>query len=170
MKQSNLIRGQRREAKERAQLEIGNLEIHQKSEPMEESEAQISHLALDIGGNTLNQPLKIFWASVHLLKGFIFLALFVFLPGSLIKLVYFSRNSDDSSSKNSVPVSNGNEGRPVLEGKLHFAKFETAKIHDCIDFIQSKQLCLTGMCMLSELTYLYFMYQFFIFIKWGRFN
>lgn len=80
---------------------------------MEESEAQISHLALDIGG-------------------------------SLIKLVYFSRNSDDSSSKNSVPVSNDNEGRPVLEGKLHFAKFETAKIYDCIDFIQSKQLCLTG--------------------------
>ncbi|CAB4264361.1 unnamed protein product [Prunus armeniaca] len=67
--------------------------------------------------------------------------------GSLIKLVYFSTNSDSSassSSKDSVAVSSGNEGRPVLEGKLHFAKFETAKINDCIDFIRSKQLRLSG--------------------------
>ncbi|XP_061990754.1 pantothenate kinase 1 [Rosa rugosa] len=96
-------------------MEIGNLENHVQSEPMEESsQAQISHLALDIGG-------------------------------SLIKLVYFSQNSDGGCSKSSVQVSNGNEGGgPVLEGKLHFAKFETAKIHDCIDFIQSKQLRITG--------------------------
>lgn len=70
------------------------------------------------------------------------------MPGSLIKLVYFSTNSDyssSSSSKDSVAVSSGNEGRPVLEGKLHFAKFETAKINDCIDFIRSKQLRLSGM-------------------------
>ncbi|XP_050153386.1 pantothenate kinase 2-like isoform X3 [Malus sylvestris] len=52
---------------------------------------------------------------------------------------------DDSSSLNeSLAASNGDRGRPVLEGKLHFAKFETQKINDCIDFIRSKQLRLTG--------------------------
>lgn len=90
----------------RPEMEIGNAGIN--------SEAQISHLALDIGG-------------------------------SLIKLVYFSTNSDDSSSSNdSLAASNGDRGSPVLEGKLHFAKFETQKINDCIDFIRSKQLRLTG--------------------------
>ncbi|KAL6187058.1 hypothetical protein ACLB2K_043174 [Fragaria x ananassa] len=94
-------------------MEIGNLENHARSEPMEESQAQISHLALDIGG-------------------------------SLVKLVYFSQNSEDDSSKSNVQVSNGNKGAAVIEEKLQFAKFETAKIHDCIDFIKSKQLRLTG--------------------------
>ncbi|KAM0965202.1 hypothetical protein ACFX2C_021142 [Malus domestica] len=94
-------------------MEIGNVGITEVSKPTN-SEAQISHLALDIGG-------------------------------SLIKLVYFSTNSDDSSSSNdSLAASNGDRGRPVLEGKLHFAKFETQKINDCIDFIRSKQLRLTG--------------------------
>ncbi|RXH69744.1 hypothetical protein DVH24_007000 [Malus domestica] len=75
----------------------------------------------------------------------LFLYLFCLLAGSLIKLVYFSTNSDDSSSSNdSLAASNGDRGRPVLEGKLHFAKFETQKINDCIDFIRSKQLRLTG--------------------------
>ncbi|KAB2620867.1 pantothenate kinase 2-like [Pyrus ussuriensis x Pyrus communis] len=63
----------------------------------------------------------------------------------LIKLVYFSTNSDDSSSSNeSLVASNGDRGHPILEGKLHFAKFETQKINDCIDFIRSKQLRLIG--------------------------
>ncbi|CAN6676141.1 unnamed protein product [Malus baccata var. baccata] len=94
-------------------MEIGNVGIAEVSKPTN-SEAQISHLALDIGG-------------------------------SLIKLVYFSTNSDDSSSSNdSLAASNGDRGRPVLEGKLHFANFETQKINDCIDFIRSKQLRLTG--------------------------
>ncbi|XP_050375017.1 pantothenate kinase 1 [Argentina anserina] len=75
--------------------------------------AQISHLALDIGG-------------------------------SLVKLAYFSQISDDESSESNAQVCNGDKGCTVLEGKLQFAKFETAKIHDCIDFIQSKQLRLTG--------------------------
>ncbi|XVE85084.1 hypothetical protein DITRI_Ditri17bG0063800 [Diplodiscus trichospermus] len=30
--------------------------------------------------------------------------------------------------------------QPVLEGRLHFAKFETSKINDCLEFIQRKKL------------------------------
>ncbi|KAF7124442.1 hypothetical protein RHSIM_Rhsim12G0164700 [Rhododendron simsii] len=77
----------------------------------------ISHLALDIGG-------------------------------SLIKLVYFSRHEDRSvndrrkkSIKEIFGVSNGNRrSYPILGGRLHFVKFETAKINECLDFISSKQL------------------------------
>ncbi|KAM2110072.1 hypothetical protein ACFX1R_012870 [Malus domestica] len=95
-------------------METGSTKLTEISKPTN-SEAQISHLALDIGG-------------------------------SLIKLVYFSTNSVDSSSSSneSLAASNGDRGRHVLEGKLHFAKFETEKINDCIDFIRSKQLLLAG--------------------------
>ncbi|XP_058088993.1 pantothenate kinase 2 isoform X2 [Magnolia sinica] len=77
----------------------------------------ISHLALDIGG-------------------------------SLIKLVYFSRcenRSPDDKRKRSIKkrlgVSNGNRrSYPILGGRLHFVKFETRNINECLDFIFSKQL------------------------------
>ncbi|EEF51993.1 Pantothenate kinase, putative [Ricinus communis] len=77
----------------------------------------ISHLALDIGG-------------------------------SLIKLVYFSRHEDRSINdkrkktvKERLGISNGNRrSYPVLGGRLHFVKFETSKINECLDFISSKQL------------------------------
>ncbi|KAK4350521.1 hypothetical protein RND71_029834 [Anisodus tanguticus] len=77
----------------------------------------ISHLALDIGG-------------------------------SLIKLIYFSRHADrqvDDRRKRRVKerlgVSNGNRRSfPILGGRLHFVKFETSKINECLDFIHSKQL------------------------------
>ncbi|XP_059303936.1 pantothenate kinase 2 isoform X2 [Lycium ferocissimum] len=77
----------------------------------------ISHLALDIGG-------------------------------SLIKLIYFSRHADwqvDDRRKRKVKerlgVSNGNRRSfPILGGRLHFVKFETSKINECLDFIHSKQL------------------------------
>ncbi|KAF5743757.1 putative Pantothenate kinase [Tripterygium wilfordii] len=77
----------------------------------------ISHLALDIGG-------------------------------SLIKLVYFSRHEDRSTNdkrkktiKEIFGITNGNRrSYPILGGRLHFVKFETSKINDCLDFIYSKQL------------------------------
>ncbi|TKY55205.1 Pantothenate kinase 2 [Spatholobus suberectus] len=77
----------------------------------------ISHLALDIGG-------------------------------SLIKLMYFSRHEDQSTSdkrmrnaKDQLGFPNGNRrSYPILGGRLHFVKFETSKINECLDFIYSKQL------------------------------
>ncbi|XP_050222971.1 pantothenate kinase 2 isoform X1 [Mercurialis annua] len=77
----------------------------------------ISHLALDIGG-------------------------------SLIKLVYFSRHEDRSihdkdkkTIKDRLGIPNFNRrSYPVLGGRLHFVKFETCKINECLDFISSKQL------------------------------
>ncbi|KAH7434622.1 hypothetical protein KP509_06G026300 [Ceratopteris richardii] len=76
------------------------------------------------------------------------------IGGSLIKLVYFSRHSDSSKT----PITprkmcgllerrreslNGGSLRhtfPVLGGRLHFVKFETNKINECIEFIESKKL------------------------------
>ena len=70
------------------------------------------------------------------------------LSGSLIKLVYFSRHEDRSVSdrrkkslKEKIGASNCNRrSYPILGGRLHFVKFETAKINECLDFISSKQL------------------------------
>jgi pantothenate kinase len=70
------------------------------------------------------------------------------LAGSLIKLVYFSRHEDQASNdmrrktvKERLGISNGNRrSYPILGGRLHFVKFETSKINDCLDFIYSKQL------------------------------
>ncbi|KAG4390749.1 hypothetical protein AAZX31_05G036300 [Glycine max] len=91
----------------------------------------ISHLALDIGG-------------------------------SLIKLVYFSRHRDQSTyDKRMINVNNrlgfppnGNRrSYPILGGRLHFVKFETSKINECLDFINSKQLhCGEGESRYSDAT------------------
>ncbi|PON35181.1 Type II pantothenate kinase [Parasponia andersonii] len=70
------------------------------------------------------------------------------IGGSLIKLVYFSRHEnysiDDERKKNvkeRLGISNGNRrSYPILGGRLHFVKFETHKINECLDFIYSKQL------------------------------
>ena len=69
------------------------------------------------------------------------------LAGSLIKLVYFSRHEDRSSNdkrkktlKERLGISNGSRrSYPILGGRLHFVKFETNKINECLDFISSKQ-------------------------------
>ncbi|KAI9381280.1 hypothetical protein POPTR_015G077300v4 [Populus trichocarpa] len=82
----------------------------------------ISHLALDIGG-------------------------------SLIKLVYFSRHQDrptndkrKKTGKERFGIANGyRRSYPILGGRLHFVKFETSKINECLDFISSKQLHCGGM-------------------------
>ncbi|XP_068663639.1 pantothenate kinase 2-like [Aristolochia californica] len=72
------------------------------------------------------------------------------IGGSLTKLVYFSRHEDCSAEirKNSTPerlrMSNGNQKYPICGGKLHFMKFETVKLNECLHFISSKQLHVGG--------------------------
>lgn len=76
-------------------------------------------------------------------------------PGSLIKLVYFSRHADrqvDDRRKRKVKerlgVSNGSRrSYPILGGRLHFVKFETSKLNECLDFIYSKQLHCGGIVL-----------------------
>ncbi|KAH1074151.1 hypothetical protein J1N35_026479 [Gossypium stocksii] len=92
---------------------------HVSNQPNSQPQSQISHLALDIGG-------------------------------SLIKLVYFCRyddscrDDDELRSQNESLGSKSDNSRPVLGGKLHFAKFETSKINDCLEFIHSMKLHLSG--------------------------
>ncbi|XP_026445125.1 pantothenate kinase 2-like [Papaver somniferum] len=70
------------------------------------------------------------------------------IGGTLIKMVYFSRHGDPlvddkqkRSLKEGLEVSNGsNRSYPVKGGCLHFLKFDTRKINECLDFIDSKQL------------------------------
>ncbi|KAK2442890.1 pantothenate kinase [Trifolium repens] len=107
----------------RPQLDVSKAEIQSNVEDkyptilLPNQSDDLSHLALDIGG-------------------------------SLIKLVYFSRHegqSDDDKRKKTLKerlgLSNGNRRSfPILGGRLHFVKFETRKINECLDFIHSKQL------------------------------
>lgn len=107
----------------RPQLDVSKAEIQSNVEDkyptilLPNQSDDLSHLALDIGG-------------------------------SLIKLVYFSRHegqSDDDKRKKTLKerlgLSNGNRRSfPILGGRLHFVKFETGKINECLDFIHSKQL------------------------------
>ncbi|KAL9372681.1 hypothetical protein Peur_034925 [Populus x canadensis] len=95
----------------------GNFEERDPTILLPNQSDDISHLALDIGG-------------------------------SLIKLVYFSRRQDRPTNdkrkktvKERLGTSNGNRrSYPILGGRLHFVKFETSKINECLDFISSKQL------------------------------
>ncbi|KAI4336147.1 hypothetical protein L6164_014712 [Bauhinia variegata] len=108
----------------RPQLDVSKAEIQSNVEEkyptilLPNQSDDISHLALDIGG-------------------------------SLIKLVYFSRREHHQSAndkrkksmKERLGISNGNRrSYPILGGRLHFVKFETSKINECLDFIYSKQL------------------------------
>lgn len=70
-------------------------------------------------------------------------ALFV-VVGSLIKLVYFcgedsglEKSSEKSVGVEGVGLVTNSKNYPFLNGKLHFAKFETSKINECLDFIES---------------------------------
>lgn len=59
--------------------------------------------------------------------------------------MYFSTNDDvDDVDK---AVRSGKES--LGKGRFHFAKFETSKINDCLEFIRTKQLHLGGMCALA---------------------
>ncbi|KAK4399723.1 Pantothenate kinase [Sesamum angolense] len=69
------------------------------------------------------------------------------IGGSLIKMVYFPSNSSRSiddqvngSSKDGLAASGGDLHYSLLNGRLHFFKFETSKVNDCIDFISSELL------------------------------
>ncbi|KAE8663935.1 Pantothenate kinase 2 [Hibiscus syriacus] len=107
----------------RPQLDLSKAKIQGNSEERDPTillpnqSDDISHLALDIGG-------------------------------SLIKLLYFSRHEDQSvedkrkkTAKERLGITNGNRrSYPVLGGRLHFVKFETSKLNECLDFISSKQL------------------------------
>lgn len=108
-----------------------------------------------------NTPLVINLKIVHCSIVFLFVSsrkipLLIYAPGSLIKLVYFSRHEDrvandkrKKSIKERFGVSNGNRRSfPILGGRLHFVKFETAKINECLDFIHSKQLHRGGVTLL----------------------
>ncbi|XP_057442944.1 pantothenate kinase 2-like isoform X2 [Lotus japonicus] len=112
----------------RPQLDVSKAEIQGNVEEkyptilLPNQSDDLSHLALDIGG-------------------------------SLIKLVYFSRHEDQSaddkrkkSVKERLGLSNGNRRSfPILGGRLHFVKFETRNINECLDFIHSKQLHCGGL-------------------------
>ncbi|RDX74078.1 Pantothenate kinase 2, partial [Mucuna pruriens] len=112
----------------RPQLDVSKAEIEGNVEEkyptilLPNQSDDLSHLALDIGG-------------------------------SLIKLVYFSRHEDQSADdkrkrivKERLGLSNGNRrSYPILGGRLHFVKFETRKINECLDFIHSKQLHCGGL-------------------------
>ncbi|TVU10156.1 hypothetical protein EJB05_43667 [Eragrostis curvula] len=107
----------------RPQLDLSGAAIHGTLEDrnptilLPNQSDDISHLALDIGG-------------------------------SLIKLVYFSRHAEHStedkrkvSTKRRLGLFNGGRrSYPILGGRLHFVKFETGKLNECLDFISSKQL------------------------------
>ncbi|KAA6417475.1 MAG: pantothenate kinase 2, partial [Trebouxia sp. A1-2] len=61
------------------------------------------------------------------------------IGGSLIKLVYFSSDKPGSDEK---PIRSSSSGSSSSHtgGNLHFVKFETSKIGQCLDFIKSKNL------------------------------
>eukprot|EP00252_Welwitschia_mirabilis_P002910 TRINITY_DN12918_c0_g1_i1.p1 TRINITY_DN12918_c0_g1~~TRINITY_DN12918_c0_g1_i1.p1 ORF type:complete len:874 (+),score=191.99 TRINITY_DN12918_c0_g1_i1:173-2794(+) len=68
------------------------------------------------------------------------------IGGSLIKVVYFSSHASSSSSSSSC----SRRPFPNLGGRLHFVKFETRKLNDCIDFIRSKKLHCSGHGLISS--------------------
>ncbi|KAF9667873.1 hypothetical protein SADUNF_Sadunf15G0068500 [Salix dunnii] len=110
----------------------------------------ISHLALDIGGSDQSSAKSGLWFFV---SNDVNISLWHDIWGSLIKLVYFSRHQDRPTNdkrkktvKERFGISNGNRrSYPILGGRLHFVKFETSKINECLDFISSKQLHYGGM-------------------------
>lgn len=72
------------------------------------------------------------------------------IGGSLIKLVCFSNNSsfslddDGTGLTKEKKVSNGDVSYHFLQGSLQFVKFETIKIDDCIKFLASKKINISG--------------------------
>lgn len=61
------------------------------------------------------------------------------IGGSLIKMVYFSRPGDAGDGcVEGGGLGAGGCGASI--GRMHFVRFETAKISECLDFIQAKRL------------------------------
>lgn len=74
--------------------------------------------------------------------------------------MYFSRNDswsvDDKGAKSPkgdspLRVSCSNLDYPILYGRIHFAKFETIKVNECLEFIRSKKLLHGGMYLNLQL-------------------
>lgn len=103
----------------------------------------------------LNVILKLstVFSSLSIVLTFFYFELYIWRLGSLIKLIYFSRHAELStkdkrkiSTKRRLGMFNGGRrSYPILGGRLHFVKFETEKLNECLDFISSKQLHRGGM-------------------------
>ncbi|KAH9564934.1 hypothetical protein CY35_04G050200 [Sphagnum magellanicum] len=103
----------------------GSEEDHNPTIVLPNQSAEVSHFAIDLGG-------------------------------SLIKLVYFSRAQQEAKTTTTEAESNKKKleqkrsgflaglrrrgGFPILGGRLHFVKFESSKLNDCLAFIKSKRL------------------------------
>lgn len=66
------------------------------------------------------------------------------IGGTLIKLVYFSRNDDEEQGgvldDNQEGSCDSGRNNLILNGRLHFENFETCKISQCLEFLSSKHL------------------------------
>ncbi|KAI3862932.1 hypothetical protein MKX03_007639, partial [Papaver bracteatum] len=66
------------------------------------------------------------------------------IGGSLIKLVYFPRHekslAEEDTTNTNMTKALENRSHHVHRGWLHFVKFETREINQCLDFIKLKQL------------------------------
>ncbi|KAL5701515.1 pantothenate kinase [Ranunculus cassubicifolius] len=60
--------------------------------------------------------------------------------GSLIKLVYLSPTNEKSFLKGNLEGFDDDKSFHILGGRIHFVKFDTREIHECLDFIYSNQL------------------------------
>ena len=67
------------------------------------------------------------------------------LGGSLIKLVYFSANRPNSA-EDADADGNGQkkETTKALGGRLHFRRFPSSSLRECLDFIERKKLHCSG--------------------------
>ena len=67
------------------------------------------------------------------------------LGGSLIKLVYFSANRPNSTK---MPMrwraGRKKETTKALESRLHFRRFPSSSLRECLDFIERKKLHCSG--------------------------
>lgn len=68
------------------------------------------------------------------------------IGGSLIKLVHFRRSADSTvdSPNDSLATLDVIDNDSAIKGRLHFAMFETSKINDFLEFINSNKLHLNG--------------------------
>lgn len=118
--------------------------MHQPTSHLDLTDAAISqeaHLAPDGGGTTISKKDAPCIVLPHQSDYVSHIALDI--GGSLIKLIYF-RMDDDEERLHAADVQScsvhGAAGRPARGGKLHFVKFETAKVEECIAFIEAKGL------------------------------
>ncbi|KAF8410669.1 hypothetical protein HHK36_003201 [Tetracentron sinense] len=65
------------------------------------------------------------------------------IGGTLVKVVYLSRHNTTCMKEWTKELSDGvSSNCPILGGLLHFVKFETKNLDECIEFLQSEQVFL----------------------------